>query len=502
MTTAPSTPAIKGRMAPGPTGAPVGAANLKLKARSIIGYGAGDAANNLAFSMATTFLLLYYTDVVGLPAAAIGTMFLIVRLWDALADLFAGRTVDRTMTRWGKFRPFILFGSIPLLVMSVLTFAVPAGWSGGAQLLYAYITYAVLGLIYSMVNIPYGSLATVMTQKSPERAKLAMSRTIGAGLAGLLLTFIISPQIQHINKDKTLSAAQRAHDLQAVFLQTTLLFVVVGFGLYMLTFRFCKEAVVRTEPRISVKDTFKTLKTNKPLGVLCASSFFYLIGAFAVGGSTAYYAMYVMGNATYIIWITLATFIVQLLIAPIVPSLVVRFGKKNLYQYCGLFTVIGGVALFFVPAGQPALALLCIAVKGLGISLINTLMFAIEADTVDYAEWKTGHRSEGASYAIFSFTRKITQSIGGALGAFALALGAYVTKLAAGQVQPDSAIIAIKATIGLVPAAAAILGMLCFIAYPLTEKKFAALVAETEQRKADTLLQEGNIARVPIPPVI
>jgi glucuronide carrier protein len=185
-----------------------------------------------------------------------------------------------------------------------------------------------------------------------------------------------------------------------------------------------------------------------------------------------------------------------------VPSLVVRFGKKNLYQYCGLFTVVGGVALFFVPGGQPALALLCIATKGLGISLINTLMFAIEADTVDYAEWKTGHRSEGASYAIFSFTRKITQSIGGALGAFALALGAYVTKLSAGQVQPDSAITAIKATIGLVPAAAAILGMLCFIAYPLTEKKFAALVAETEQRKADTLLQEGNIARVPIPPVI
>ena len=117
---------------------------MKLSVKSIIGYGAGDAANNLAFTLGTTFLLLYYTDVVGLPAAAIGTMFLVVRLWDAFADLFAGRVVDRTMTRMGKFRPFILFGAVPLLVMSVLTFAVPKGWAGGAQLLYAYLTYAVL----------------------------------------------------------------------------------------------------------------------------------------------------------------------------------------------------------------------------------------------------------------------------------------------------------------------------------------------------------------------
>ena len=479
----------------------LGERSTRLSFRSVLGYGAGDAANNLAFSLATTFLLLYYTDVVGLPAAAIGTMFLIVRLWDAFADLLAGRLVDRTMTRWGKFRPFILFGSIPLLVMSMLTFAVPQGWSSGAQLLYAYLSYAVLGLIYSTVNVPYGSLATAMTQASRERAKLAVARGVGAGLAGLLLTFIISPQIQTISKNKTLSAADRASQLQSVFFQTTLLFVVVGFGLYFLTFRLCREVVVRVEPRVSIKDTFKTLRTNKPLGILCASSFFYLIGTFAVGGSTAYYAIYVLGNASFIIWITLATLIVGFVLAPFVPGLVTRFGKKNLYQYCGLFTVIGGVAVFFVPGDQPLLALLCIAVKGVGISLINTLMFALEADTVEYGEWKTGHRSEGASYAIFSFTRKITQSLGGALGAFALAAGSYVTKLAAGQVQPDSAIIAIKASLGLVPAVAAILAMLCFIKYPLTEKRYANMVSETETRKAE-LLQQENVARVPIPPVL
>ena len=205
-------------------------AKRKLSIRSIVGYGAGDLANNLAFTLSTTFLLLYYTDVVGLPAAAIGTMFLVVRLWDAFADLFAGRMIDRTMTRWGKFRPFILFGSIPLLVMSVLTFYVPKGWDGGAQLMYAYLTYAVLGLIYSMVNVPYGSLATAMTQASRERAKLAVARGLGAGLAGLLLVFIIAPQIQGITANKALSAGERADQLQTVFLTTTLAFVGLGFA--------------------------------------------------------------------------------------------------------------------------------------------------------------------------------------------------------------------------------------------------------------------------------
>ena len=205
-----------------------------------------------------------------------------------------------------------------------------------------------------------------------------------------------------------------------------------------------------------------------------------------------------LGNATYIIWITLVTVIVQFADRTLRAELVARFGKKNLFQYCGLFTVVGGVGLFFVPGNLLLLALLCIAVKGFGVQLINTLMFALEADTVEYGEWKTGQRTEGATYAIFSFTRKITQSIGGALGAFALALGGYITKLAAGQVQPDSAITAIKASIGLVPAAAAILAMLAFIAYPLTEKKYRDIVAENDDRK-QKFLEQQNIARVPIP---
>ncbi len=176
----------------------------RLPIKTVAGYGAGDFAFNLAFSLSTSFLLYYYTDVAGISAAAVGTMFLVVRLWDAVADLIAGRLVDRTMTRWGKFRPFIIFGAVPLLFMSFLVFHVPSSFDQGMKLIYAYATYAVLGLIYSLVNIPYGSLASAITQSVHERAKLVAARAFGAGIGGVILTFVVGNFISDLRGQKAL----------------------------------------------------------------------------------------------------------------------------------------------------------------------------------------------------------------------------------------------------------------------------------------------------------
>ncbi len=248
----------------------------RLPKRSIVGYGFGDFANNLAFTLSTSFLLYYYTDVAGLSAAAVATMFFVVRLWDAFADMFAGRLVDRTMTRMGKFRPFILFGAVPLLFLSYLTFHVPSSLDDGAKLLYAYVTYAVLGLVYSLVNIPYGSLASAMTQSVKERAKLVSSRFFGGAVGGIVLTYIIAPKISSLKGEKkSISAAEYQEKVQAIFTQTTLLFIVIGSLAYLITWYFCREKVVRTAPRVSLRETWDTLRGNKPLGYLCAASFFY-----------------------------------------------------------------------------------------------------------------------------------------------------------------------------------------------------------------------------------
>ena len=460
----------------------------RLSKRSVFGYGLGDFAGNLAFTLSTAFLLYYYTDVAGISAAAVGTMFLIVRLWDAFADTFAGRLVDRTMTRWGKFRPFILFGAVPLLFLSFLTFHVPSSFSDSGKLLYAYLTYAVLGLAYSLVNVPYGSLASAMTQSVHQRAKLVASRFFGAAVGGVVLTYLIAPRISDIREQKaSLSASEYAEKVQAVFTQTTLAFIAVGTIAYLLTFYLCREQVVRTQPKVSLRETIHIVRSNKPLGYLCAASFFYLIGLFAVGGASAYYAQYVMGDISWLGPITLVNTGTSIVLAPFIPRLVDRFGKKKIFQYCGLLTVAGGLALFFTPAGFAVPALIFLAVKGAGAALINTVMFGLEADTVEYGEWKTGKRSEGATYAIFSFTRKITQSIGGAVGAWALAIGGYLTATAAvpNPVQPDSAIWSIRFTIGMLPAIVAVIAMVIFWKYPLTDERFKEIRDETERRKRE-----------------
>ena len=471
----------------------------RLPAKTVAGYGAGDFAFNLAFSLSTTFLLYYYTDVAGITAAAVGTMFLVVRLWDAVADLLAGRIVDKTMTRWGKFRPFLIFGAIPLLFTSFLVFHVPSSFEQGQKILYAYATYAVLGLVYSLVNIPYGSLASAVTQSVHERAKLVAARAFGAGIGGVVLTFVVGHFINELRGEKALVktpddllAYQAA--VQGVFTKVTLAFIVVGTLAFWFTAWACREQVVRTQPRISVKETIGTLRSNKPLAYLCGSSFFYLIGVFAVGGTTAFYAQYVLGNIGLVGIIVLVNTGISLVITPFIPKIIDKFGKKNVFQYCGVFTVVGGVGLFFAPASLFWLVLITLAIKGIGASLINTVMFGLEADTVEYGEWQTGRRSEGATYALFSFTRKLTQSIGGAVGAWALAIGGYVAANATNPhpVQPDTAIIAIKATIGLLPALAAIIAMLIFVRYPLNDTRFKEIRDETEARKLALLAEHGE----------
>ena len=466
----------------------------RLPKRSVVGYGFGDFANNLAFTLSTAFLLYYYTDVAGLSAAAVATMFFVVRLWDAFADVLAGRLVDRTMTRMGKFRPFIIFGAVPLLFLSFLTFHIPASIDDGAKLLYAYVTYAVLGLVYSLVNIPYGSLASAMTQSVKERAKLVSSRFFGGAVGGVVLTYIIAPQISDLKaQKKTLSPEAYREQAQSIFTNTTLLFIAVGTVAYAITFFLCREQVVRTRPRVSLRETWDTLRHNGPLGILCASSFFYLIGLFAVGGASAFYAQYVMGDIKWLGPITLVNSGISIVAAPFIPKAVDAFGKKALFQWCGLFTVVGGLALFFTPTGAIAPALIFLGIKGIGAALINTLMFGLEADTVEYGEWKSGARSEGATYAVFSFTRKITQSIGGALGAAALAWGGYISASAAtpNPVQPASAVDAIRFTIGLLPAIAAAIAMVIFWKYPLTDQRFREIRNETELRKA----KQGHLVR-------
>ena len=461
-TTGPGAPST-----PGASGAP-GAATGKLSRLGIVGYGAGDAANNLAFTTATMFLLIYYTDVAGISAAAAGTLLLVVRVFDAFADIFAGRIVDRTYTkRFGKFRPFILFGSIPLLLLSVATFTIPQIGESG-MLIYAYLTYAALGLAYSLVNIPYGSLAGAMTQNAGERAKLASARTIGAMLVGASLGIFVAPLI---TPDR---------DLQALFTYMTLGFVVVGTALYLFTFFTAKERVKRDVPKVSMRQSLAILKSNRPLLLLCLSSFAFLTGMLALNTVQLYYLRDVLHALPLYAVLSIVQIVLTFGLAAVVPTIVRRFGKRNAYLGGGIVMLTGGIVVFFAPPALAWLAFGGLVLSMVGLVLVNMLVWALEADTVEYGEWKTGVRAEGIIYALFSFTRKTGQAVGGALAAYALAIGGYVAGAEAQSVEAEWGI---RAAAGLLPAVAAAIAVVIMIFYPLTDRRHREIVAEIEERR-------------------
>jgi glucuronide carrier protein len=419
--------------------------------------------------MVSSFLLIYYTDVAGIPAAAAGTLFLVVRVWGGFTDLFAGRRVDGTSTRWGKFRPYLLFGSLPLLLLLVAVFTVPGGWGYGAKLAYAYVTYALFQLTYSFVNIPYGSLSAAMTQVPDERAKLSSFRVVFTSLTILLLAIVVSPQIEG------------SANLQRSLTLTTIAFAAIGFALYLFTFFTSREQVERGSEVAGLRETLGMLRQNGPLIVLCLSCLLFLTGMFAVQTVAVYYARDVLGNANYYIVMTVVGTVAMIAASMLVPNAARAIGKKYAYILGGFIAVVGGAAMAFAPGSVPAVGIACYGLLNLGIGLVNTLIFAIQPDTVDYGEWKTGVRGEGSTYSVLSFTRKVGQGIGGAAASFTLGLGGYVSGAAT---QTGAAISSIRVAVGLVPAVAILIGALIMFAYPLTEDVFRRIVQETAARRA------------------
>jgi glucuronide carrier protein len=464
-----------------PIAAPV-TAPKRLTWRNYSGYAAGDAANNLAFSMSTMFLLLYYTNVVGVEAAAIGTMFLLIRFWDAIADLVAGRLVDaKKPGRLGKFRPFIIWFSLPLLLSSMAIFSAKIFFpdlNATQGLIYAYVTYTVMGTLYSLVNIPYGSIAPAMTQVPTERAKLAAWRVWGTNVTILMLAFVVAPQIKRYAGD--------ADGLQRSLFITTAIFVVAGMALYLYMVATVKEQVHREVAAPTLRESFGTLVRNGPLIWLCASSLAFLTGMIVLSTLAAYYAIYVLNDAQYIAWNSVAQTVGTFAVAAFIPAIVRRFGKKNGYIALGVVGVVAGALLAYVPPSAPLLAVFAFAVVGVGVGGVNTLMWALEADTVEYGEWKSGVRTEGTTYALFSFTRKMGQALGGAAGAYALGFVAFNSQAAIeGAGQSQSTVDGIQFWTGWLTAGFILLAVVIMWFYPLTDKLFRQIVGEIAARRAE-----------------
>lgn len=402
-----------------------------------ISYGLGDTASNLVFHTVGTYLLFFYTDVYGLPVAAVGTLFLFTRLMDAIYDIGAGILIDKTRTRWGKCRPWFLWCALPYAVFAVLTFRVPALAENG-KLIYAYITYNVLSLLYTAINLPISAMLPSMTRNSQERAETSSVRMFLA-IAGMsIVTYGTMPLVGYFG----------GGDKAKGFFWTMTLFASVAFVFFLLTFFNTREryqSAAHEEP--SIADSIRSSLRNWPWAITLLLNLIYWFG-FAMRMQTAvYYLRYNLGRADLVPTVMLTNLAT-------LPSVVIgaylsrRIGKRNT-MLVGLVGMALGIVLIGL-AGPADTALLIGGniVANFSKGFYVGLLFAMMADTVDYGEWKTGVRAAGFLFAAATLGVKLGLGFGGAYSAWMLSSAGYVPNVE----QTVSALAAIRANYIVAPA--------------------------------------------------
>lgn len=400
-----------------------------------VGYAVGDLGINLYFISSMTFLLYFYTDVLEISAAAAAGVLLVARIVDAVTDPIMGAIAERTSTRWGRLRPYLLLGAIPLGGITVLTFTVPDLDESG-RVLWAYATYIGFGILYTVVTIPYSALTASLTNDYEERTRLSTWRMAFA-FAGAAAVTVGVPALVPL------------FETEAVGYQAVMgLFAVVATVLLVLAF-FSTEEVIKppAQQQLGWRDSMQAVFANGPLMIVIG---LFTLGmlSFTVRQTVAiYYFTYNIGRPDLIglfFGLGLAVMFVGL---PFVPALAARFGKAGAIQIGALFTIASSVGFYLTPASDYEWTIFWGCLVALGGAPVAVLGWAMIPDTVEYAQWKHGKRADGAVYASASFFQKLGKAVGGAGVALALSAAGYV----ANQEQTPDTLEAIKQMLTCVP---------------------------------------------------
>jgi sugar (glycoside-pentoside-hexuronide) transporter len=428
-------------------------------------YGLGDVASQFVWTITSSYLALFYTDAVGFPAASVAALMLIARVFDAVIDPFIGAMAERTRTRWGRFRPWILFGMLPLAVLVVLAFTAPFG-DGTLGFVFAVITYGLLGALYSAVNVPYGALSAVMSERTSDRVSLNSWRMVGTNLGGITLSLIILPMVvlfSGVGDGHT----QTVHG----YTLTAAVFAVASIPLFFAVFKTSKEIISPERGAgIAFRSTVRVVFTNGPLLLLFATLLFSLISMFGRISIVLYYYIYNVGNFGLVsILMALApaaTIVGILLFAPLGR----RFGKRNMLIVSLTGQAIALAVLYFVDYHNVTAVIVVTCFYGLANFGIP-LSLAMVADCVDYADDRSGIRSDGTAYALTSFATKLASAIGGAAGLALLGAFGYVAN------QPQSAEVqsGINLVVNVMPAVAAVIAIVPMLFYRLSESRYAEI---------------------------
>ena len=456
-----------------------------IKFKDKIGYAMGDMGGLLTFSLIGAFQNKFYTDVLHINPAKIVILILVARLWDAINDPIWGAFIDsRKPTRYGRFRPYIFWFSIPLAVSAVLMFTVIPGLSEAKYLLFAYITYILYGMMYTAVNIPYGSLASVVTDDEKERSSLSMWRSIGAGVGGLPGTILL-PMLVYtttVSADGTKIQTLNGTKLTIGVLILSVISVAVYFGHFKLT----KERIAPPKKQKSNYNAFKTISDlikNRPFVMLCLASMLLIAFQFYYQSTYTYlFADYYHSAGLYSL-VTICTYLPMAILIPIMNKLIDKFGKKELCAVGMAFAAVVSFILFFIKTNNPYVFLAFTFLSGLGQTFLVLEVWALVMDVIDYHEIRTHRREEGTAYAFFSFTRKLGQTLAGVGLNALLALINYNSEASAnGHALPEEVLNRLYDISTLVPAIAlALMAVILAFGYNLSKKKLSALHTELEQ---------------------
>ena len=457
-----------------------------IKLTEKIGYGFGDMASSMFWKLFGAYLMIFYTDVFGLPAAVVGTMFLITRIWDSAFDPIVGVVADRTHSRWGKFRPYLLWLAVPFGIIGVLTFVTP-DWSPTGKLVYAYVTYSLMMMIYSAINVPYASLLGVMSPNPKERNTLSTYRMTFAYIGSFIALLLFMPLVNFFSgNSKDLGDQQTGWTMAVVVI--AILCIILFFG----CFAWTKERVKPIkEAQNPLKEDLKDLFKNKPWWILLGAGVAALVFNSIRDGATVYYFKYFVVEEDYAtvsffgmsfvlsgLYLALgqAANIIGVIAAAPVSN---RIGKRNTYMWAMIIATVLSVIFYWFDKDDLIWMFVFQALISVCAGSIFPLLWSMYADCADYSELKTGNRATGLIFSSSSMSQKFGWAIGTAVTGWLLGFFGFQ----ANAVQSEEAISGIKMFLSFLPAIGTILSVAFISMYPLTENKMKDITTELEHKR-------------------
>jgi len=449
--------------------------NNKLSLTEKVGYACGDVASNFYWRVFDVFLLIFYTDVFGLSAASVGTMILVTRIIDAFSDPLMGAISDRTNTKFGKFRPYLLIGILPLIAAGILVFTVPDISTDG-KLVWAYCTYIFMMLAYTFINVPYGALMGVMTSDSQDRTALTSFRFIGAFTGGSIVAYFTPALVNWLGQGNEVLGWQL----------TMTFYGLLAAVLFTLSFLTTKERIqAPKDQQNSVSQDITDLLANKPWLVLFALALIIMMTITLRASSGTFYLKYVIGEEALIGSFTLTYMLALTAGAAITPFLTKFVDKRTLLMLLMFMVAVLSSLFYYLPTDNLLLIFVIHGAIGFCLGPKSPLVFSMYADTADYNQWRTGRRATAMTFAAAAFSQKLGGAMAGATIGWMLGALGYV----ANQAQTQTSNEGILLLMSIIPACFALVAAMLVKFYSLTEQRMSEIqdALNHEKRHLTTL---------------